>query len=436
MRVLEFQEDDFFSKLERHIGKRTRSAEVSKAVSEIIEGVRRRGDRALIAYTKRFDGVSLKPAKLRLQASSLESAFERIDPHLRSALEAARAEIETFHKRTFPENWESTNGQGGQVGERFYPLRRVGIYIPGGSVPLVSTVLMSALLAKLAGVPEIAVATPPGPDGTPADGILAALYHCGVEEVYNLGGAQAIAAFAHGTASVPRVDKVFGPGNAFVNEAKRQLFGTVGVDLLPGPSEVCVLADEGARPDWLAADLAAQAEHGSGKELIYLISTSHEQIGAVRTELKRQAKHLNHGGAIRRVIAHGALAIYVRDLDEAARVADFIAPEHLELQVADEHLEHLQARITTAGAFLLGYQTPTVLGDFTAGPSHTLPTGRAGRFHSGLQLVDFMRRSSTVRYSRHALEKAQPIVRELARIEQLDAHGESLEKRLRETSLE
>jgi histidinol dehydrogenase len=292
-------------------------------------------------------------------------------------------------------------------------------------VPLVSTVLMTATLAKIAGCPEIAVFTPSDAEGRVADGLLAALHLVGVTEVYRIGGVQAVGAMAYGTKTIPAVDKVYGPGNAYTCEAKRQVFGTVGVDSLPGPSEVMIIADETARPDFAAADLLAQAEHGSGREKIYLVGTSREIIRAVEAEVARQLPELGRNEKVERVLADGFLAVQVKDLAAAAEVANYVAPEHLELLVKPAAQRGLERSITTAGAIMLGNLTPTALGDFTAGPSHVLPTGRAGRFFSGLRVADFMRRTSIIRYDELSIAAGERVVRAFAAMEQLDAHGRS-----------
>ena len=286
------------------------------------------------------------------------------------------------------------------MGEKFDPLQRVGLYIPGGEVPLVSTVLMTATLARIAGCPQIAAFTPAKAGGAVAPALLAALHLVGVDEVYRLGGVQAVGAMAYGTKAVPAVDKIFGPGNAYVCEAKRQVFGTVGVDSLPGPSEIMIIADRTARADYAAADLLAQAEHGSGREKIYLVATSRRIVAAVAAEIEAPA-----GGRVRAGDRSGGCSppasspcAWSSTLLQAAEVANYVAPEHLELLVKDSAVAGLLRRIATAGAIMVGDQTPTALGDFAAGPSHVLPTGRSGRFLSGLRTDDFLRRTSVIRY--------------------------------------
>jgi histidinol dehydrogenase len=288
---------------------------------------------------------------------------------------------------------------------------------------------MTVTLAQIAGVPEIAVFTPCNHEGRVAAGLLAVLHLCGVTEIYRIGGVYGVGAMAYGTRSIPAVDKIFGPSNAWVCEAMRQVFGTVGVGGLPGPSELMVIADGSARPDYAAADLLAQAEHGSGQEKIFLVATSRRVLDAITAEILAQVGRLARAGAIRRVLARGFLAAEVKTLDQAAAVANYVAPEHLELLVAGRAVSRLRTKITTAGAIMIGNDTPTALGDFIAGPSHVLPTGRSGRFSSGLRVADFLRRTSLLRYRRGSLRRAAPVVAAFAAMEQLDAHGRSMEIR-------
>ena len=406
------------------------SSDVSDVVTAVLADVKKEGDAAVLRYTEKFDAAKLSAVEMRVTAAELKQAEESLDPMERKAILEAIALVKDFHQQTLPKNWQSQNSQGGIVGERFYPIQRVGLYIPGGNVPLVSTVVMTAVLAKLVNCPEIAVCTPPQKDGTIACAMLAALSLVGVEEVYKAGGVQAIGALAYGTEHIPAVDKIFGPGNAFVMEAKRQVLGTAGIDLLPGPSEVMIIADAGASAAHVAADLLAQAEHGSGKEIIYMATTSKALVAQVADQIAQQLPLCSHAKKCGKVLEQRFLMVICDDLEQAAEVANYIAPEHLELQVADQSINQLTELITTAGAILQGYMTPTVIGDFTAGPSHTLPTGRAGRFFSGLQATDFMRRSSILRYDAESLANAAPVVEVFARMEQLDAHGRSLTIRL------
>ncbi len=405
--------------------------EIAVVVADILADVRTRGDLAVANYAAKFDGAKLRSRDFRVAETELAAAARRLPVAERRALHEAHASILAFNRRGLPQAWSGRNPQGAVVGEKYDPIRRVGLYVPGGQVPLVSTVLMTATLAKIANCPEIVVCTPSNTQGRVADGLMAALHHVGVTEVYRIGGVQAIAAMAYGTESIPAVDKIFGPGNAYVCEAKRQVFGTVGVDSLPGPSEVMIIADESARPDFAAADLLAQAEHGSGREKIYLIATSAKIIAAIAGEVTLQLGLISRSEKITRVLDHGFLAVEVLSLAQAVAVANYVAPEHLELLVKEPAVKKLVQTITTAGAIMIGNFTPTALGDFTAGPSHVLPTGRAGRFFSGLRVADFLRRTSIVRYDRTSVRAGNRVVTTFAAMEQLDAHGRSVAVRTR-----
>ncbi len=430
MPTLRFSSRGFRSALASFCRAAAPAHEMQQAVAAILRDVREQGDAAIVRQATRIDGATLAPRDFRVAASALARAARGLPPRERLPLELARANVLAFNRATLPRSWTGTNLQRARVGEKFDPIRRVGITVPGGQVPLVSTVIMTVTLAQVAGVPEIAEFTPCDRAGRVSDRLLAALHLCGVTEVYRVGGVYGVGAMAYGTASIPAVDKIFGPSNAWVCEAMRQVFGTVGVAGLPGPSELMVIADETARPDYAAADLLAQAEHGSGREKIYLVSTSARIRRAVAAAIRSQRESLGRSALISRVLADGFLAVDVKTLEQAAAVANFVAPEHLELLVADRAVRRLVREITTAGAIMIGNDTPTVLGDFTAGPSHVLPTGRSGRFFSGLRAADFMRRTSVVRYSRAGLRRAAPVVSALAAMEQLDAHARSLDLRL------
>ncbi len=400
--------------------------EITDSVAAILADVRGRGDEAVAYYAAKFDGAKLRAREFRVPAGDLAAAGKSLPAAEMKALVAARDNVLAYNRRGLPEPWMAKNKHGATVGEKFDPIRRVGLYIPGGEVPLVSTVLMTATLAKIAGCPEIAVFTPSNANGKVAPGLLAALHLIGIEEVYRIGGVQAIGAMAFGTTTIVPVDKIYGPGNAYVCEAKRQVFGVVGVDSLPGPSEVMIIADDTANASFVAADLLAQAEHGSGREKIYLVATSAQIIAAVSSELRTQLQLIARSEKSQRVLSDGFLAIEVGTLAQAVGVANYVAPEHLQLIVADSTSRKLTAAITTAGAIMIGNYTPTALGDFTAGPSHVLPTARAGRFFSGLRVADFMRRTSIIHYDRASVRKAEPTVAAFAAMEKLDAHGRSV----------
>ena len=319
------------------------------------------------------------------------------------------------------------NSHGAAVGEKFDPFRRVGIYIPGGTAPLVSTALMTITLARVAGCPEIVVCTPCGKDGGIDSALLFAARTAGATEIYRVGGAQAIAAMAYGTQTIRRVQKIFGPGNAYVVTAKRLLVGHVAIDLLPGPSEVLVLADETANPKFAAADLLAQAEHGSGHERVWLVTTAARILKAVEKESAKQLPKLARREFIQRALESNSWLVQVKTLDDAVALTNQLAPEHCEVMTRNPR--EVSERILTAGAIFLGPWSPTVLGDYVAGPSHTLPTGGAGTSFCGLTVDQFQRRTSVVEYNRTSLRKALPAVKKFAELEGLSAHGKSAEVR-------
>lgn len=408
-------------------------ASLARTVAAILSEVKERGDRAVQAYAAKFDGAHLRPAQFRASPEEAQAALRRLSDRERAALVSAHRSIRDFNSRALPRAWSAHNRHGGRVGEKFDPIRRVGLYIPGGEVPLVSTVLMTATLARIAGCPQIAAFTPAKGEGGIAPAILGALAVAGVTEIYRIGGVHAIGAMAYGTATIPAVDKIFGPGNAYVCEAKRQVFGTVGVDSLPGPSEVMIVADASAEPAYAAADLLAQAEHGSGREKLFLVTVEGKKRGladVILAEVARQVKISGRSSKIIRVLDEGFFVAEAASLEDAAAVANYVAPEHLQLMVRRPSASRLTRAITTAGAIFIGNASPTVLGDFVAGPSHVLPTARAARFSSGLRVADFLRRTSVVEYGGKALRAAAPTVAAFAAMEQLDAHGRSASLRL------
>jgi histidinol dehydrogenase len=403
---------------------------VINKVAEILSDVRNGGDGAMLKRTFLYDKVKLGPNQIKVSQNELEAAKSQLTTSEKESILEAIENVSLFHERTLPENWSTFNNHGAKVGEKYYPINRVGIYVPGGNVPLISTVVMTVTIAKVAKVKQIVIVTPPDSEGKIAPQMLAALEMLGVNEIYKVGGAQAIGALAYGTETITPVDKIFGPGNSFVNEAKRQVYGTVGIDLLPGPSELMVIADASSNPAFVAAALLSQAEHGSGKEKIFLLFSEMSHFDKITNEIDIQLKTLSHQDAIEGVLNNGFIAIYLPSFKRIAEVATYIAPEHLELQVAEEHIEFLTSQITTAGAFLLGHITATSLGDFLAGPSHVLPTGRSSRFSSGLRLQDFLRRSSFIQYDKKSALLAKKAISVFSEMEQLDGHGKSFSIRL------
>jgi len=429
MNVIRFTDPDFAGRLSTLA---SASSLFDQAIEErtraILDAVHTRGDAALVEFTERFDGAKLSVEQLVISTSEFLQASLQADEVLRKAVAFAGKNIESFSRKSLRRNWSARNGQGAKVGEKFDPFRRVGIYIPGGTAPLVSTCLMTITLARAAGCKEIVVCTPCGADGQVNPGLLFAARTAGATEVYRVGGSQAIAAMAYGTGTIKRVQKVFGPGNAYVVAAKRLLFGHVAIDLLPGPSEVLVLADDSANPRFVAADLLAQAEHGSGHERVWLVTPSAKLLGAVQKEISRQLPKLSRRVFIERALKNNGWLIQVQSLEEGIELVNQIAPEHCEVMV--RKADTAAKRITTAGAIFLGAYSPTVLGDYVAGPSHTLPTGGAGASFAGLTVDQFQRRTSVVEYSRASLKKSVETVRAFAALEGLDAHGRSAVIRL------
>ncbi|HYG35668.1 MAG TPA: histidinol dehydrogenase [Clostridia bacterium] len=399
---------------------------IEQRTRAILEDVHARGDEALLALTERFDGAKLSADQLPVTQAELMTASLQADKFLRQAVAEAEKNIAAFARKSLRKNWQARNSHGALVGEKFDPFQRVGVYIPGGTAPLVSTALMTVTLAKVAGCPEIVVCTPCGKDGSINPALLYAARAAGATEIYRVGGAQAIAAMAYGTATIRRVQKIFGPGNAYVVTAKRLVVGHVAIDLLPGPSELLVLADDTANAKLAAADLLAQAEHGSGHERVWLVTTSGKLLRAVEKEVDRQLAKLTRHDFVERALANTWL-IQAKSLDDGIKLANQLAPEHCE--VMTKNARKLSERILTAGAIFLGPWSPTVLGDYVAGPSHTLPTGGAGASFPGLTVDQFQRRTSVVEYNRGSLKKALPAVKKFAELEGLDAHGKSAEAR-------
>jgi histidinol dehydrogenase len=352
----------------------------------------------------------------------------QVDGSIREAVAMAGRNVARFARRGLRRNWRIRNTQGASVGEKFDPFRRVGIYIPGGTAPLVSTAVMTLTLARVAGCPEIVACTPSNREGRINAALLFAIRSAGATEIYRVGGAQAIAAMAYGTPTIRHVQKIFGPGNAYVVAAKRLLFGHVAVDLLPGPSEVLVLADDSANPRFIAADLLAQAEHGSGHERVWLVTTSPRVLRRVEKEVERQMPALPRRNFIAQSLANNGWLVLVKTLEQGIDLVNQLAPEHCE--IVTRSAGKVAAKVTTAGAIFLGNWSPTVLGDYLAGPSHTLPTGGAGASFAGLTVDQFQRRTSLVEYSRAALKKSLPAIRKFAEMEGLHAHGRSAEARL------
>jgi histidinol dehydrogenase len=406
--------------------KREVSEDVIAAVREIIDDVVTRGDAALKDYTRRFDALDLDVIAMRVAPEELDAAFEAIDANVREALLLAADRIEKHHRRQLPKDDIYEDALGVTLGSRWTAIEAVGLYVPGGMASYPSSVLMNAIPAHVAGVPRIVMVVP-AREGVINPAVLAAARIAGVQEIYRIGGAQAVAALAYGTETIAPVAKITGPGNAYVAAAKRHVFGTVGIDMIAGPSEVLVIADADNDPDWLAADLLAQAEHDSGAQSI-LITDDERFARAVEAAVKRQLKTLSRSETATASWRDFGAIIIVPELEAAVPIADRIAAEHVE--IATDKPEALMMKIRNAGAFFLGRHTPEVIGDYVGGSNHVLPTARSARFSSGLSVLDYMKRSSILKLGAEPLKALGPAAITLAHCEGLDAHARSVAIRI------
>ena len=401
------------------------SREAAERVEAILDQVQQEGDAALMALTERFDGV--RPDPLRIPAEALAAAWQATDANLQAALQLAHRRITDFHQRQKPLDLDVTGVHGERLGRRWRPVEKAGLYVPGGRASYPSTVLMNAVPAKVAGVKRLVMVTPPGPDGQVNQTVLAAAHLAGIEEIYRVGGAQAIAALAYGTETIPRVDVISGPGNLYVTLAKKAVYGRVAIDSLAGPSEVLVIADHSANADHVAADLLAQAEHDPLAAAI-LLTTSAELAEAVPAAIEVQLSGHPRAAITLQALNDWGLIVVCDDLNQAAQLSDRFAPEHLELQV--ERPEPLAGQIENAGAIFLGAWTPEAVGDYLAGPNHTLPTSGTARFAGALCVETFLRHTSLIQFNRQALEATGGAVSTLADSEGLHSHAESVRRRL------
>lgn len=427
------QSSDALAEL-RRICDRTHDDQVfhkEATVREIIQTVRRQGDKALLHFTEEFDQQKLKLEELRVSGSEMEAAYQHVSKDLLDAIQLACRNIEAFHRQRVPKSWVQFGEYDVVLGKRYTPVDRAGIYVPGGQAAYPSTVLMNAIPAKVARVPRIVMVTPPGREKTINPAVLVAAQEAGIQEIYRVGGSQAIAALAYGTETIPKVDVITGPGNIYVMLAKKLVYGTVGIDSLAGPSEVLIIADSHANPTYLATDLLAQAEHDPMAAAI-LITTDNTLAEKVAAEVEHQL--INHPRRLltEKAIAHYGVIIVVDTLEEAAELSNAFAPEHLELEVEDpwslvEHIRH-------AGAIFLGSSTPEAVGDYLAGPNHTLPTSGAARYASALGVETFMKHSSIIHYSPEALQNTAHAIDVLATAEGLTSHADSVRVRTRLTS--
>ncbi len=418
---LDATQADFGARLDAHLQREMIVAdEVTETVSGILADVRRRGDEAVLEYTQRFDGFEAQSLdQLSVSREQMLACLDALEPQQREALTVAADRIRSYHEKQKQESWQYTEADGSVLGQKVSPLERVGIYAPGGKANYPSSILMLAIPAQVAGVKEI-IATVPTPYGDEGKLVFAAAALAGVTQLYTIGGAQAIAALAYGTQTLPKVDKITGPGNIFVTVAKRLVFGEVGIDMIAGPSELTVISDGETDPDWLAMDLFSQAEHDEQAQSI-LIATSSAALDAVQASMERLLPEMERRAIIETSLTTRGLFVLVEDLDAAARVSNAIAPEHLELSVADP--QSLLEKIEHAGAIFMGRHCAEALGDYCAGPSHVLPTSGTARFFSALGVYDFQKRSSIIFSSKQGASTLARTAAELARNEHLQAHG-------------
>ncbi len=391
------------------------------AAREVLEDIRLNGDVAVIKHVRQFDGVALKPGDFRVTAREIAEARETVDPQFRIAARETHKRVATFARNGMKKDWKMFSPKGGELGEQFVPFDRVGVYIPGGAAPLVSTVFMTVTLAKVAGVPEIVACTPSDAKGKVNPYILFALELAGATEIYRVGGIQSIGMMAYGTRTVPKVQKIVGPGGAYVTAAKKLVYGEVALDLVAGPSEIAILADETAPAACVAADLLAQAEHGTGQEKAMLVTNSAQVATQAANELVKQAETLSRKQALSKVLERGLLIVLVNTLDEGMELCNQFGPEHLEIMVREPR--NWLRKVRSAGAVFFGTWTPESVGDFVAGPSHVLPTGGTSSMFSGLTVDDFRRRTSFMAFTRADLQETLSVIEAFGRVEGLDGHA-------------
>ncbi len=419
LRILSTNDPTSENEIDRLIDRVSDERAVEARVREILEVVKEKGDEALLDYTRRFDGASLTTGELKVSSNEIEESTTTVEPDVKAAIESAKARIEAFHQHEIRQSWQ-VQQDGATFGQLVRPLEAVGIYAPGGEAPYPSTVLMNAVPAVLAGVRRPILVTPPGRDGRVNRDVLFAATTCGIEEIYKIGGAQAIAALAYGTATIPKVDKIVGPGNAYVNVAKRSVYGDVAIDFLAGPSEIVVLAEEEANPATIAADLLSQAEHDP-LATAFLVTPSQSLAEAVNAAIDRQIADLSRKDVIAACLEGRGAIIIVDDLEEGIALVNRIAPEHLEVMVEDS--QRLLPQLRHAGMILLGEYTPVSICDYGAGPNHVLPTGGTARFASPLGVSDFVKHTNFLHATKEGFEALADQVETLAGIEGFTAHA-------------
>jgi histidinol dehydrogenase len=427
MKIIDSQQQDIGTELKRIVNRgETATEEVAVAVKEVVERVRKEGDPAVLEFTEKFDKVKLTLKDIKISPDEIKEAYSRVETKKVDALRLAAQNIRAFHEKQKVSSWVSQEADGVILGQLARPIRSAGIYVPGGKACYPSSVLMNVIPARVAGVEQLVMCSP-APGGNLNPYILVAADIAGVTDIYKIGGAQAIAAMAYGTASIPKVDKIVGPGNIYVATAKRYVFGQVDIDMIAGPSEILVIADHSANPEFVASDLLSQAEHDELASSI-LVTTSREIAEKVNAEVERQLANLTRKEIARKAIDRFGAIVLTGSLGEAAEVSNSIAPEHLELAV--EKPFELLAQIKNAGAIFLGHYTPESVGDYIAGPNHVLPTGGTARFFSPLSTDSFMKKSSLIFYTREGLDRVGEAVMQIADVEGLEAHGNTIRVRM------
>ncbi|HPN83828.1 MAG TPA: histidinol dehydrogenase [Victivallales bacterium] len=419
MKFLDVRNGAGRGQLEKLFQRKVYTQEIEDSVAKILNEIRKNGDSAVSKFAGKFDHVRIKPADFKIKDSEFDMAEKFVPSSLQKHIRFAVKNVKQFAMRQIPKSWIFSPRKGVTMGEKFTPMDRVGVYIPGGAAPLVSTAIHTAAVAKIAGVKEIVAVTPPSKAGiNPA--LLFAMKTAGVTEAYRLGGVYAIAALAYGTKTVKRVEKIVGPGNAYVTAAKKLVYGTTGIDMAAGPSEIMIIADSTADPSFIAADLLSQAEHGSGYEQAVLLSTDIKIAKIAADEVINRARDLKMSESFKNVLSKGIFVVVVKDLESAAEIAGQYAPEHLEILCKNP--DNLAKKLSSAGAIFIGHWTPEAAGDYVAGPSHVLPTGSTARFFSGLSAEHFFRRSSIIKYSESALRREASAIIAIADTEGLRAH--------------
>ena len=397
--------------------------DIAESVKNILQDIKHRGDTAICDYAKQFDNADITPSNFKISDEEIQKAIDSVSQSVKTSIELAITNVTEFAKKQLPRNWNFSPRHGVQLGEKFIPLNRICAYIPGGTAPLVSTVIHTIAIAKAAGVKEIVGITPPKENGYILPELIYAMTVAGATEIYRLGGVYGVGAFAYGTESIRKVDKIVGPGNAYVTAAKKFVYGDVAIDMVAGPSEILIIADKYNNPEFIAADILSQAEHGSGHEQVILVTDSELLITKVEKAILNQTERLSRRETTENVIKNGLFFILVKNMEHATEIASLYAPEHCE--VICRNADNIGDKITAAGAIFIGENTPEPVGDFVAGPSHVLPTGGSAKFFSGLTANTFLKRTSIIKYTKQALEKEMPAIEKFAEMEGLDAHGKS-----------